>query len=50
MKYLKRPFLLIVLFLFAGMFFSFHAPTYKIAKMKYNGGGIGMQTGLPFLI
>jgi hypothetical protein len=52
MKYLKRPFLLIVLFLFAGMFFSFHAPTYKIAKMKYNGGGdwYANRTALPNLI
>jgi len=52
MKYLKDPFLLIVLFLFAGMFFSFQAPTYKIAKMKYNGGGdwYANRTALPNLI
>lgn len=52
MKYLKRPFLLIVLFLFAGVFFSFQAPTYKIAKMKYNGGGdwYANRTALPNLI
>jgi hypothetical protein len=52
MKYLKRPFLLVVFFLFTGIFFSFHAPTYKIAKMKYNGGGdwYANRTALPNLI
>ncbi len=52
MKYLKRPFLWIVLFLSAGTFFSFHAPTYKIATMKYNGGGdwYANRTALPNLI
>lgn len=52
MKDLKRTFLLIVLFLFAGMFFSFQAPTFKIAKMKYNGGGdwYANRTALPNLI
>jgi hypothetical protein len=52
MKYLKRTFLLIVPFLFAGMFFSFQAPTFKIAKMKYNGGGdwYANRTALPNLI
>ena len=52
MKYLKSTYLLIVLILFTGMFFSFQAPTYKIAKMKYNGGGdwYANRTALPNLI
>ncbi len=43
---------MVVFFLFTGIFFSFHAPTYKIAKMKYNGGGdwYANRTALPNLI
>jgi hypothetical protein len=29
----------LILFLFAGIFFSFNPPSYKLAKLKYNGGG-----------
>lgn len=52
MKYLKSTYLLIIFFLFTGIFFSFQAPTYKIAKMKYNGGGdwYANRTALPNLI
>lgn len=52
MKYLRSSYFLIVLFLLTGMFFSFRAPTYKIAKMKYNGGGdwYANRTALPNLI
>ena len=38
--------------LIAGITFSFNAPSYKIAKMKYNGGGdwYANRTALPELI
>ena len=38
--------------LIAAMAVSFHAPSYKIAKMKYNGGGdwYANRTALPELI
>lgn len=39
MKYLLRNGLVFLFFLFAGISFSFNAPSYKIAKLKYNGGG-----------
>ena len=39
MKYLKKLFFGILFFMFFGIFLSLSPPTYKIAKMKYNGGG-----------
>ncbi|SDM84148.1 protein of unknown function [Daejeonella rubra] len=39
MKYLLSYGLVFLFFLFAGISFSFNAPSYKIAKLKYNGGG-----------
>jgi hypothetical protein len=52
MKYFKSTYFLILLFLTIGIFLSFRAPTYKIAKMKYNGGGdwYANRTALPNLI
>jgi len=52
MKYFKSIYFLILLFLTIGIFLSFRAPTYKIAKMKYNGGGdwYANRTALPNLI
>jgi hypothetical protein len=43
---------LVLFVLLAGMIFSFVAPSYKIAKMKYNGGGdwYANRTALPELI
>ncbi len=43
---------IILLILLAGVIYSFKAPTYKIAKMKYNGGGdwYANRTALPELI
>ena len=48
----KKAFSLLLLFLFIGISFSFHTPTYKIAKLKYNGGGdwYANRTALPNLI
>lgn len=39
MKYLLSYGLVFLFFLFGGISFSFNAPSYKIAKLKYNGGG-----------
>ncbi len=52
MKHLKRPGLLLLFFILPGIFFSFNAPGYKIAKLKYNGGGdwYANRTALPNLI
>ncbi|MFZ4100343.1 MAG: DUF4159 domain-containing protein [Sphingobacterium thalpophilum] len=52
MKYLKNVFFRILLLFFFGIFLSFGPPTYKIAKMKYNGGGdwYANRTALPNLI
>lgn len=52
MKYLKKLFSGILFFMFFGIFLSFSPPTYKIAKMKYNGGGdwYANRTALPNLI
>ncbi len=52
MKYFKSTYFLILLSLTIGIFLSFRAPTYKIAKMKYNGGGdwYANRTALPNLI
>lgn len=52
MKHLKRPGLLLLFFFLPGIFFSFNAPGYKIAKLKYNGGGdwYANRTALPNLI
>jgi hypothetical protein len=52
MKYLEKLFFGILLFIFVGIFVSFCPPTYKIAKMKYNGGGdwYANRTALPNLI
>lgn len=52
MKYIKDFGLFLSIFLFIGMVFSFHIPGYKIAKMKYNGGGdwYANRTALPNLI
>lgn len=52
MKHLKSAISGIIFFLFLGIFFSFQTPTYKIAKMKYNGGGdwYANRTALPNLI
>ena len=43
---------LVLFVVLAGMTFSFMAPSYKIAKMKYNGGGdwYANRTALPELI
>ncbi len=52
MKHFKRPGLLLLFFILPGIFFSFNAPGYKIAKLKYNGGGdwYANRTALPNLI
>jgi hypothetical protein len=52
MKYLKNVFFRILLLFFFGISLSFGPPTYKIAKMKYNGGGdwYANRTALPNLI
>lgn len=52
MKHLKRPGLLLLFSILPGIFFSFNAPGYKIAKLKYNGGGdwYANRTALPNLI
>jgi len=52
MKHLKRPGLWLLFFILPGIFFSFNAPGYKIAKLKYNGGGdwYANRTALPNLI
>ena len=52
MKHLKRPGLLLLFFILPGIFFSFNAPGYKIAKLKYNGGSdwYANRTALPNLI
>ncbi|WP_079703247.1 DUF4159 domain-containing protein [Daejeonella lutea] len=44
--------LLVLFVLFAGIISSYTAPSYKIAKMKYNGGGdwYANRTALPELI
>lgn len=39
MRYLKQIILLFFFILCLGFFYSFHLPTYRIAKLKYNGGG-----------
>jgi hypothetical protein len=50
MKYLLSFGLVFIFFLFAG--FAVEAPSYKIAKLKYNGGGdwYANRTALPNLI
>jgi hypothetical protein len=52
MKYLKNLFFGILLLFCFGVLLSFGPPTYKIAKMKYNGGGdwYANRTALPNLI
>jgi hypothetical protein len=52
MKYLKNVFFRILLLFFFGISLSFGPQTYKIAKMKYNGGGdwYANRTALPNLI
>ena len=52
MKHLKRPGLMLLFYILPGIFFSFNAPGYKIAKLKYNGGGdwYANRTALPNLI
>ena len=39
MRYLLRYGLVFQFFILAGISFSFNAPSYKIAKLKYSGGG-----------
>lgn len=39
MKYFKQCILFLVFIFCLGILYSFHSPTYKIAKLKYNGGG-----------
>ena len=43
---------LVLFILLTGLTFAFRAPSYKIAKMKYNGGGdwYANRTALPELI
>lgn len=52
MKNIARFSLVTLFMLFVGIASSFIAPTYKIAKMKYNGGGdwYANRTALPELI
>ncbi|SKB67284.1 protein of unknown function [Daejeonella lutea] len=52
MKALMKINLLVLFVLFAGIISSYTAPSYKIAKMKYNGGGdwYANRTALPELI
>ena len=52
MKYRGRKGLVIFLMIIIGAAFSFKAPAYKIARMKYNGGGdwYANRTALPNLI
>lgn len=52
MKQIQRIGLGIFFTLITGMVLSFQAPGYKIAKMKYNGGGdwYANRTALPNLI
>ncbi len=52
MKNTAKIFLLLLIVLMAGTTSSFKAPSYKIAKMKYNGGGdwYANRTALPELI
>lgn len=52
MKPLKHSGFLLLFFILPGVFFSFNAPGYKIAKLKYNGGGdwYANRTALPNLI
>lgn len=52
MKNLKSSGLLLLFILLPWMFLSFNAPSYKIAKLKYNGGGdwYANRTALPNLI
>ena len=47
-----KIFLLFLIVIIAGTIYSFTAPSYKIAKMKYNGGGdwYANRTALPELI
>ena len=52
MRNIVRICFLVLFVVLAGMTFSFMAPSYKIAKMKYNGGGdwYANRTALPELI
>lgn len=52
MKNMGRICSVLLFILMSGMIFSFIAPSYKIAKMKYNGGGdwYANRTALPELI
>lgn len=52
MKQIEKTFLIIFFTVLTGLGLSFQAPSYKIAKMKYNGGGdwYANRTALPNLI
>lgn len=52
MKSLKSSYFFLSVFVLSGIFLSFYAPSYKIAKLKYNGGGdwYANRTALPNLI
>jgi hypothetical protein len=52
MKNIIKTSLLVLFLLSVGIIISFKAPSYKIAKMKYNGGGdwYANRTALPELI
>lgn len=52
MKHLKHSGFFLLFFILPVVFVSFNAPAYKIAKLKYNGGGdwYANRTALPNLI
>lgn len=52
MRSTERICFLVLFVLFTGLLFAFMAPSYKIAKMKYSGGGdwYANRTALPELI